>query len=58
MDARELALGVLLTDGRLTTFRFAIVDHPVPLGTCLLVGVALWVAYFAMRRRAGGTGLA
>ena len=53
-----LALRIDFTDGRLTTFRFAIVDHPAPLGTCLLVGVALWVAYFAMRRRAGGTGLA
>ena len=53
-----LALRVDFADGRLTTFRFLIVDHPAPLGTCLLVGAALWLAYFTMRRRARGTGLA
>jgi anti-sigma factor RsiW len=53
-----LALRIDFTDGRLTTFRFLIADHPVPLGTCLLVGAVLWVTYFTMRRRAGGTGLA
>jgi len=53
-----LALRIDFTDGRLTAFRFLIVDHPVPLGTCLLVGAALWLAYFRMRRSAGGTGLA
>jgi hypothetical protein len=56
--AVALSLRVDFADGHLTTFRFLIVDHPVPLGTCLAVAAVLWLVYFRMRRGARSTGLA
>jgi hypothetical protein len=56
--AVALSLRIDFAGGRLTTFRFLIVDDPVPLGTCLAVGAVLWVVYFRMRRGARNTGLA
>jgi hypothetical protein len=56
--AVAFSLRMDFADGRLTTFRFLIADYPVPFGTCLAAGAALWIVYFRMRRRAGHTGLA
>jgi anti-sigma factor RsiW len=58
LTAISLALRVEFTDGRLTTFRFLIVDAPLPFGICMAGAAILWVLYFIMRRRARGTGLA
>jgi hypothetical protein len=56
--AIALALRIEFMEGRLTTFRFLIADHPVPFGICLAAAAVLWWLYFSMRRRASGTGLA
>src|SRR5262245_1895000 len=58
LTAISLALRVDFSGGRLTTFRFLIVDYPLPLGICMAGAAALWILYFDMRRRARGTGLA
>jgi len=57
LTAISLALRVDFTGWRLTTFRFLIMDDPLPFGLCMTGAAALWILYFTMRRRARGTGL-
>lgn len=35
---------------RLKEFHFLLRDYPVEFGTCLVLGLACWTAYFAIRR--------
>jgi len=37
--------------GRLKEFHFLLHDYPLEFGTCIVLGVACWTAYFAIRRR-------
>jgi hypothetical protein len=36
--------------GRLKEFHFLLRDYPLEFGTCLVLGLACWTAYFAIRR--------
>jgi len=37
--------------GHLKEFHFLIRDYPVPFTACLLLGIACWIGYVAIRRR-------
>ena len=37
--------------GHLKQFHFLLRDYPVEFGICVVLGVACWIAYFAIRRR-------
>jgi hypothetical protein len=50
-----LALEIEFDHGRLTRFRVLLFDHPVPLGISLLLGIACWIGYAAIRRRLRAT---
>ena len=38
-------------EGRLREFHFLIHDYPDVFGTCVVIGLACWIAYFCIRRR-------
>ena len=38
-------------DGRITRFGLVIFDYPLQFGICLVLALALWIAYVAVRRR-------
>jgi hypothetical protein len=38
-------------DGHLKEFHFLLRDYPIEFGTCLVLGLACWTIYFAIRRR-------
>jgi len=38
-------------EGRLREFHFLIRDYPSVFGTCVVIGLACWIAYFCIRRR-------
>jgi hypothetical protein len=46
-----IALALEITFRPLFRVRLLLFDNPVQLGTCLVVGVLCWVAYFALRSR-------
>jgi hypothetical protein len=37
--------------GHFKEFHFLLRDYPAQFGTCLVVGVVCWIAYFTLRRR-------
>src|SRR2546423_12424401 len=37
--------------GRLKEFHFLLTDYPAQLGTCFVLGLVCWIAYFLIRRR-------
>jgi predicted anti-sigma-YlaC factor YlaD len=49
--ALSLTSETSFSDGHLKEFHFLLRDYPAQFGTCLTLGVACWIAYFAIRRR-------
>jgi hypothetical protein len=39
-----------IADGHFKEFHFLLRDYPVGFGICLVLGLACWIAYFAIRR--------
>jgi anti-sigma factor RsiW len=54
--AFALSLEMTFNGARLTEFHFVMRDHPLGLGTLLVLGLGCFAAYFALRRREGGSG--
>ena len=49
--AVAFSLEVSIKGGRPVEFHPLLRDYPVPLGGCLLLGLACWLAYYIIRRR-------
>ena len=50
-SAVALSSIISFSEGRIREFHFLIRDHPEVFGTCLVLGLSCWVAYFLIRRR-------
>jgi hypothetical protein len=46
-----LALRITLHEGQFPQIQLEILQHPMQLGLCLLIGAAFWAGYFAMKWR-------
>ena len=49
--ALSLTSEISFSSGHLKEFHFLLRDYPAQFGTCLILGAACWIAYFAIRRR-------
>jgi predicted anti-sigma-YlaC factor YlaD len=49
--ALSLTSEISFSGGHLKEFHFLLRDYPAQFGTCLILGAACWIAYFAIRRR-------
>ena len=49
--ALSLTSEISFSGGHLKEFHFLLRDYPAQFGTCLILAVACWIAYFAIRRR-------
>ena len=56
-SALSLTSEIQFEGGGVKEFHFLIRDFPAQFGTCLLLGLACWVAYYLIRRRLRVTGL-
>ena len=56
-SALSLTSEIQFEGGGVKEFRFLIRDFPAQFGTCLLLGLACWLAYYLIRRRLRVTGL-
>ena len=56
-SALSLTSEIQFEGGVIKEFHFLIRDFPAQFGTCLLLGLACWVAYYLIRRRLRVTGL-
>jgi hypothetical protein len=50
-SAVALTSRISFSEGRIQEFHFLIRDHPEVFGTCLVLGLSCWIAYFLIRRR-------
>ena len=50
-SAVALTSRISFSEGRIREFHFLIRDHPEVFGTCLVLGLSCWIAYFLIRRR-------
>jgi hypothetical protein len=50
-SAVALTSEISFREGRIREFHFLIRDYPEVFGTCLMLGLSCWIAYFLIRRR-------
>ena len=50
-SAVALTSRISFSEGRIREFHFLIREHPEVFGTCLVLGLSCWIAYFLIRRR-------
>jgi hypothetical protein len=46
-----LALRVTFHDGRISSVNLVVLEHQAEVGVFLVIGAALWVVYFTLKRR-------